>query len=341
MTRSTKGSETVRVRLQDVAAEAGVSMITVSRCLNNPDRVSAETRERVLAIAARLNYITNHVASSLASTRTKTVAVVLPTISNPIHSETLQGITDVLTPGGYRILVGDHGYAADREAQLVQVFLGYQVDGLIVTGLSHTPECAAMIRRSGIPVVETLDIATEPLDMAVGFSNFEAGRAITRYLLDRGRKRLAFVGHAAIQDTRAAARKAGFLAALSEVGSQPTMLVDIRSTSDEQGAREAIVRILDEASDTDGIVFVGHLSGAAAIRQAHDLGVPVPGRVAIAAMGDSPIGSWTVPSLTTVRFPFREIGTTAARMLLARLMKEPVEQKVVDLGYSIIERESA
>ncbi len=165
----------------------------------------------------------------------------------------------------------------ESEEKIVQVFLGYQVDGIVLTGVTHTPECISLIRRAGTPVVETLDLSPEPVDMVVGFSNFEAGRAITRHLLGRGYRRIAFVGHAASQDTRAAGRQAGFLSAMAEQSDAPPMIVSLPSTSDEQGARAALEQILERAPDTDAILFVGHLLGAAAIRHAHDIGVAVPG----------------------------------------------------------------
>ncbi len=128
---------------------------------------------------------------------------------------------------------------------------------------------------------------------------------------------------------------------MAEQSDAPPMIVSLPSTSDEQGARAALEQILERAPDTDAILFVGHLLGAAAIRHAHDIGVAVPGRLAIAGMGDSQVSSWTTPSLTTVHFPLRDIGVNAAQMLLRRLRGEAQGESIVDLGYSIVERESA
>ena len=128
------------IRLEDVAAAAGVSTITASRCVSNPGRVSKKTREHVLQVAAQLGYIPNRLASSLASSRTKVIGAVIPTMLNPVHSVVLQAAFEILSPAGYQLLLGTSHYSKAEEFDLVRTFLGHRVDGVLLTGRDHAEE---------------------------------------------------------------------------------------------------------------------------------------------------------------------------------------------------------
>lgn len=329
------------VRLQEVADAAGVSTITVSRCVNNPERVSRRTRDHVLRVATRLGYIPNRLASSLVSSKTRVVGAIVPTIANPIHAETLQAVTDVLGGAGYRLLLGDTGYSEERELELVRTFLGHRVDGMLITGVAHAPACADLLRRAAVPVVETFDLTPSPIDANVGFSNHEAGGAITRYLIASGRRRLAFVEHRRIDDSRMNARRDGFSAACAAAGVAEHRVFSIDSDPGTGAGGEVIGRILAEMPDADAVLFAGHQVAVGAIRHAADIGIDVPGRIAVAGFGDSPISRWIRPALTTVRFPMSRMGGEAARLLLARMTGTAVPASAVDLGFEILRRESA
>ena len=140
------------VRLQEVAQAAGVSTITVSRCISNPNRVSKKTLEHVLKVAAAMGYIPNRLASSLASAKSMVVGIVVPTIANPIHGVIMQGVADLLEPAGYQILLGNSHFSKRNEMELVRTFLGHRVDGILLTGKDHAQECIDMLARSRTPV---------------------------------------------------------------------------------------------------------------------------------------------------------------------------------------------
>lgn len=329
------------VRLQEVAQAAGVSAVTVSRCISNPDRVARKTREHVLAIAAELGYIPNRQASSLASARTRVIGVVVPTSANPIHSMVMQGAADVLEPAGYQILLGHSHFSVEAECELVRTFLGHRVDGILLTGKDHSLDCVDLLRRSGTPVVEMFDYNPEPLDMSVGSSNVDAGAALGRYLIGKGRRHLAFVGHVGLDDSRMADRLAGLQLATEEAGLDAPVVYDITATPGTGQGGEIIGTIIREHLQTDAVVFAGHYVAVGAIRHALDLHLDVPGRVAIAGFGDSIVSGWIRPGLTTIRFPVRETGMEAGRMLLARLAGKKPSGRATRLGFEIISRDSA
>ncbi len=329
------------MKLEDVAQAAGVSTITVSRCISNPGRVSARTREHVLKIAEEMGYIPNRVASSLASSQSKVIGVVVPTLANPIHGMVLQGVADILEPAGYQLLLGNSHFRTDNELALVRTFIGHRVDGILLTGRDRAPECAEMLTRAQIPMVEMFDYNAEPLDVSVGSSNFDAGASLARYLLRRERKRLAFVGHTGLDDSRMVARLEGMQLACHEHGAAPPLHYEVTSDPGSGNGGEVVGSILHEAPEVDAVVFAGHQLAVGAIRYAQDVGIDVPGRLAIAGFGDSPIARWITPSLTTVRFPVRETGTEAGRLLLARLRGETIPNRSIRLGFEVMSRESA
>ncbi|HVW94133.1 MAG TPA: LacI family DNA-binding transcriptional regulator [Devosia sp.] len=329
------------VRLQEVAAEAGVSIVTVSRCISNPDRVSRATREHVLGVAARLGYIPNRLASGLASAKSMVVGVVIPTIANPIHGVITSGVADMLEPAGYQLLLGNSHFSKRNELELVRTFLGHKVDGIILTGRDHTDECLELLSRSGRPMVEMFDYNPDPLDVSVGSSNFDAGAALAQYMIARGRGHFAYVGHTGTDDSRMMARLDGLRAACAEAGKPAPLHYEITADPGTGTGGEVVGTILREAPQVDAIIFAGHQVAVSAIRFALELKIDVPGRVAIAGFGDTPLAQWIRPALTTVRFPNRETGLEAGRLMLERLSGRVPSQRAVRLGFEILGRESA
>ena len=330
------------VRLQEVAQAAGVSTITVSRALGNPGRVSQKTREHVLEVASRLGYIPNRLAAGLASSKSMVIGLVVSTVANPIHGTIMQGVADIVEPAGYKLLLGNSHFSRQNELELVRTFLGYRADGIILTGKDHSEECTELLTRAGTPVVEMFDYNPDPIDLSVGSSNFDAGAALGQYMITRGRRHLAYVGHAGLNDSRMAARHEGLVAVCRDNGLAPPRYYGITSDPGTGEGGEVLGAILAEAPETDGIMFAGHQVAVGAIQYAHELRIDVPGRVAIASFGDSPVAQWVRPSLTTVRFPNRETGIQAGRLILERLSGRMPGKRAVRLGFEIVSsRDSA
>jgi LacI family gluconate utilization system Gnt-I transcriptional repressor len=193
--------------LSAVAERAGVSSITVSRVVRLPGLVAPETRTRVEAAMRELGYVPNQIAGALAGARTKSVGVLVPTIANSIFADTVQGLTDELEPLGYAVILAQSRYDAVREDRMLSALLSRRPEAIIMVGSPATEEGARLLRRAGIPVVETWELPPEPIDAVAGFDNFAAGVAVARHLLSQGRKRFAFIGG---DDPRATRRWNGF-----------------------------------------------------------------------------------------------------------------------------------
>jgi len=323
---------------EDVARAAGVSHITVSRVINTPDKVAPDTRARVEAFIASMGYIPNMLAGGLASRRTRIVAAIVPTIGHSIFAETVRGLSEPLSQRGYQLLLGQSNYDEDAETALVEAFIGRRVDGVVLTGVQHTARTRQRLKAAGIPVVETWDFTREPIDMLVGFDNHDAGRAMGHYLYRKGYRRMAFVGG---DDPRGLARHAGLRDALLTHGAPAPVYLRIPMGSFLQAGREAVALLREQHPEVDAVFFSNDAIAAGAAMECLRRGIAVPGELALAGFANLDIAAAIMPALTTVQISGHLIGATTAQMLLARFDGQGVAQPVCDLGYSIIERDSA
>lgn len=334
----TPTSSTRAITKEDVARAAGVSHITVSRVINTPEKVAPDTRAKVESFIASMGYIPNLLAGGLASRRTRIVAAIVPTISHSIFADTVRGLSEQLSQKGYQLLLGQSNYDEHAETALVEAFIGRRVDGLVLTGVQHTARTRQRLKAAGIPVVETWDLSRRPIDMLAGFDNHAAGHAMGDYLYRKGYRHMAFVGG---EDPRGMARFSGMRDALAAHGAREPVHLKIALGSFLNAGREAVDRLLQEHPEVDAAFFSNDVLAAGAAMQCLRRGVAVPGRIALAGFANLDIASEVVPALTTVQISAHQIGLTAAQMLLQRFAGQGVEQPVCDLGYSILERDSA
>src|SRR6202166_3348033 len=203
--------------LSAVANLAGVSSITVSRVVRLPNLVSPSTRGRVEAAMRELGYVPNQLAGALARARPRSVRGPGPITANSIFADTVQGLSDELEPLGYAVILAQSRYDAAREDHMLSALLSRRPEAIIMVGSPATEDGARLLRRAGIPVVETWDLPAAPIDAVAGFNNYEAGVAVARHLVEQGRNRLAFIGG---DDPRATRRWLGFKDAALEAGAK-------------------------------------------------------------------------------------------------------------------------
>lgn len=324
--------------MSDVAAAAGVSLVTVSRCINHPDQVAPETLALVRAAVERLGYVPNLTAGSLASNRSRIVAAIVPTISNSVFSEMVEALASTLSAGGYQLLLGQSSYRAEDEERLVDAFLGRRVDGLVLTGAPRAEHLAGRLRRNGLPVVQTWDLPLRPIDMAVGFSNYDAGMTAGRYLAARGRKRIGFLG---ANEDRAAQRLAGLRAALERAGLAPPEVETLPPPVLVDKAGPGLSAMLERVPGLDAVFCNNDLLAAGVLFECQRRGISVPGDLAVLGFGDLPIGTAAYPALSTVRIGLRSMGEQAGRQLLARFAGEDALPALTDIGFELVPRDSA
>ena len=325
-----------QVRIEDVAKLAGVSAQTVSRVLRRPGQVSPATASRIRDAIEASGYMPNLLAGALASNRSGVVAILVPTIANPVHAAPVQGLSDALRQEGYQVLVGNTGYDPETEHALVAAFLGRRVDGIVLTGAALAPATQRMLLQSRVPAVQLWELPESPVDMAVGFDNAALGDTVARHLAERGYRRLAVVRHAAPSDTRSAARAAGFAAAVRALGLPPPREL----VTDRPADLAEAPNLLRQLRGADAVFCVGDQLAIGLLLACRRQGVAVPEQLAIIGVGDSDLAALVTPALTTVRIPRYELGHTAGTLLLERFSGAGAGSRVVDVGFELVMRES-
>ena len=317
--------------LSAVADLAGVSAITVSRVVRLPAMVAPETRARVEAAMRQLGYVPNLVAGALASSRTNSVGVLVPTIANSIFADTVQGLSDHLEPLGYAVILAQSRYDAAREDHVLAALLSRRPEAIIMVGSPATEDGARLLRRSGIPVAETWELPPQPIDAVAGFDNYQAGVAVARHFVAQGRKALAFIGG---DDPRATRRWNGFKETALAAGVKPPRRLVL-----DRNASGSVVALADlpevdgvfAANDAHAIGFLSGLRAAGLLRNGPATEQPV----AVIGLGDLEMGRLIAPSLSTIRVHGDAIGRTAAKLILTR-----DGPRHVDLGFELVLRDS-
>jgi LacI family transcriptional regulator, gluconate utilization system Gnt-I transcriptional repressor len=328
-------------RMRDVARKAGVSVMTVSRALNDPEKVSKEMRLRVRTVVDEIGYVPNRLARSLSSNRSNVIGLIVPSIRNSLFAETIKGISDVLSVNGYHLMIADSGPGLRDEEQAITAFVQQRVAGLVLHNTSHTPAAVEMIGKGKIPVVENGNLTAKPLDSVVSYSNYEASRAMTLHLARMGYKQIAFVSLVRRENDRARERLRGYLAALSELGRKQDDSLVLERPSGFSAGSEAVVQLVEGMPQADAIFFAGDVLAVGAALECQRRGWSVPGRVALASFDDLDMLRHINPPLTTLRLPRYEIGKRSAECLLDRLAGRVAERVILDLKFEIIQRDSA
>jgi LacI family gluconate utilization system Gnt-I transcriptional repressor len=334
--RARRGSGAVT--LHDVARLAGVAPITASRALNTPGQVSAEVLKKVTDAVVNTGYVPNRVAGGLASARSRLVAALVPTLTGPVFQETIKALNEALVERGYQLMLGQSGYADSREVALLDAIISRRPDGIVLTGIMHSPEGRKRLLAAGIPVVETWDFTPTPLDMLVGFSHVDVGRSVLDFLHAKGRRRLAVV---AGDDERSKRRLQAFQAAAKAAGLPEVTVVIVPAPTTLKSGRGAMAELLRAAPGVDAVFCSSDLLALGVMTEAQVRGVAVPGQLAVVGFGDLEFAADLHPALTTVRIDSTAMGRLAAQFIVERAEGGPVELRAVDIGFSIVHRDSA
>jgi LacI family gluconate utilization system Gnt-I transcriptional repressor len=322
--------------LSDVARAAGVSPVTVSRAIRQPDMVSEALRQRVLGAVADLHYIPNHLASALASTRTNIVGVIVPSLTNGVFDDYVLAIEEVLQPAGFQLLVLNVHYSEHEEERAIQTLLGYHPEAMIVAGVDQTERSRHLLKASGVPVVQTMDVTDSPIDLNIGLDHGEAGAAAVRYLHQLGHSRIAHL--TARGDPRARRRHAGYLRQMKALGLPTEGLVQsLPRISDTAMGGELFSRVLADVPDVTAVFTCNDDLALGALFECQRRRLRVPDDIAIVGFNDLDFCVASVPPLTSVSTERRQMGTWAAQSILEVIRgsgRRP-DQTSVDVGFSI------
>ncbi|MBN9245530.1 MAG: substrate-binding domain-containing protein [Mesorhizobium sp.] len=340
MQKKTRRRQSERVRVEDVAAAAGVSGATVSRAINRTGPVSEAIRQRIEKAVVELGYVPNGAARALASHRTRVIGVVIPTLENANFAITAEGAQRYLMKRGYHILVATSDYDPDQEWEQVQSLVSHGVDGIVLVGAQRDASVVEFLRSRRLPFVVTWTLAGDASTPCVGFDNAEAARKLATHLINLGHRHIGVIAGLTRNNDRAAARLEGVRRALSD-----HKLVVAREMLLERPYRivegQLALRALMAMSPAPTAVVCGndHLAFGALIECGRQ-GIRVPEQVSVVGFDDLEFASQIVPSLTTVQVPAEEIGRRAAEYLLAHLAGEAAPP-TTEVTVSLIVRDSS
>ena len=334
--------------MADVAREAGVSLMTVSRVYKRPDSVAQRTREKVLETGRRLGFSPNSIAGNLASGRTSMIGIVVPSLRNSNNATSIQGMADYLRQASYHFMIANTGYSMEDEAAVVKAVLQRRPDGRVLTGTRHGRETIDLLQAAHMPVVETWETRGPFIDMATGFDNYEAARKITRHLVDRGYRKIGYIDYPAIGLDRYLERLRGLKDELEAAGLEPTSIVSpldagdlYQDASSFRGGALGLRKLQEASSDIDAVLCASDILAVGVLFECQRQGVRIPDQLAVAGFGDFEIAAEVPPGLTTIRTHGYQIGWNAAEMLVTRINQPRAEIPLRDVGYELVIRGSS
>ncbi len=305
--------------LLDVAARAGVSTATVSRCLNFPDKVAPDTREVVQRTIAELGYSPNFGAKVMAARRTNTVGAIIPTMENAMFARGLQAFQEELRTHGYTMLVASTSYDPKIEEEQIRALIARGADALLLIGHARSAEISQFLQAQGIPFLVTWAYDETAAAPSVGFDNKAAMQAMAKTVLAQGHRRLALITARTAYNDRATARLQGLRSAMATAGLDPGDLQIVETSNAIEKGAAGFADLMALPTRPTAVLCSNDVLAVGALRQAHDMRIMVPRDVSIVGFDNIELAQIAFPPLTTVHVPHREMGRRAAQMLVEML----------------------
>jgi len=331
---------TGRVTISDVAREAGVSLMTVSRVINDKEEISPSTRQHVLDVIERLGYRPSGIARGLATKRTGTIGLVVPDISNPFFSDVARGAEDRARIAGYHVFVCNADESQQRELSVLQSLEEKRVDGLVLCSsrLQDDALRAALEHHPAVVLVNRRLVGARA--GAIVLADDASAQMATQHLLQSGHRAVGFLA-GPLTSYSSWQRAKGYGAALETAGIRynPDW---VRPCSYEvKGGREMALTLLVDHPELTALFCYNDLVAVGALQACADLGRRVPDDLAIVGFDDIPMAALVTPALTTCHVPRHDLGDQAMRALLDRINGCMEECGEVVLYPTLIVRASA
>ena len=304
--------------IRDVAAQAGVSISTVSRVLNDSGPASAKAREAVARAVDETGFRPNSIGRTLKTAKSRTIGILVPSLKNPIFADAVEGIERTAEEAGYSILLASSRYDPDKELQAIELFLANRVEGLIVTVTDERSSAALdLLRREGVPFVLVFNPVLRPGPSAITIDNRAAARCLVERLIELGHRRVAMIVGRLHASDRSGLRRAGYEDALSDRGIAPGPIVEV--SFDASDLSEHCARLCAEKQPPTALFCSTDMLAIAAIRSLNAMGLRVPADMSVAGFDGIAVGERLAPSLATIVQPAEEMGAQALRHLLDRV----------------------
>jgi LacI family sucrose operon transcriptional repressor len=323
--------------INDIARMAGVSSAAVSRYFNN-GYISEEKKKAIRAVVEATGYRPSLQAQTLRTRRTKTIGVIIPRVNNGAVGTMVDGILPILYESGYQMVLADTHNQQARVMEYLQTFNEKHVDGVIFIGTIYGGDVRLKLQHMDLPLV----IIGQRLEncRCVYHDEYHAIYDMTKLMLEKGRRKIGYLGALMEDEAAGLERYRGYCAAVRAMGlSQLEQNVETSAFSMEDGAKAA-KRLWLRTGGLDGIVCASDKIAIGAMRYLRQEGLRIPDDVMISGHGDSGYSQVTSPTLSTVHYAFKEAGKLAAQMIVGMLEKNASTLEGMMLGYRVLDRES-
>jgi LacI family transcriptional regulator len=312
-------------RLKDVAQLAGVSSATVSRALNNPDALEAETLSRVKEAVRKLRYVPNGQARALRSQRSFTIGAIVPSFDYALYSRSTSALEREIELRGYALVLASNHYNLKTELRLTRALIERGVDAFMFVGTDHDPELFVLLNEFRRPYVLTWGIDRSGQHPSIGFDSQAATRAMAEHLIGLGHRNFGLISTPHEGNDRARERTAGVRSALQAHGLQLQDSHIQFAPIDLAAGRSAMERLLALPDRPTAVVATNDVVAVGGLMACRAAGVNVPAEMSITGVDNTDLGATQIPGLSSIRTPIAEIGRIAASYLIARLDGEEVE----------------
>ena len=328
------------ITIKDVAKQAGVSISTVSRVINDSKPVTDEVKQKVLDVIKETGYIPNPLARSLVTKKSQLIGVIVPEVSDSFVNEILNGIEEVAKMYDYEILLANTYSDKAQELKCINLLRAKQVEGIVMISWKVEEEHINYIQNCGIPASYISKTARDYDIHTVSVNNTEATYDMTKYLIEKGHKDIAFIMTSQDDTVLEMERLSGYEKALKEKNIKINKdLIKYGETTYEAGY-SSMKELLNEGKVPHAAFVTGDEAAIGAINAICDAGYRVPEDISVAGFNDVKIAKIYRPKLTTVHQPLYDMGALAKRIVIKMINNEPLEDKKIELPYRIVERES-
>lgn len=323
--------------INKIAELAGVSRATVSRFLNK-GYVSSANKEKIQKVIDETGYVPSLHAQTLRTKKTNLIGVILPKIASETISRIVEGISIKLNENGYNVLLGNTDNTIEKELEYLKIFKNNRVDGIIFIGTIITPAHKKIMKQIKVPIV-MLGQKIEGYP-CVYHDDYGATFQLVSYLIERGCKKIAYIGVTTEDKAAGLARKNAYLDVLEQAGLEVnSRLIKEGKFSFESGYDNMKILLDEYEQDIDGVYCATDTIATGALYCLKERGIPVPQKIKIAGIGDSRISKLIEPSLTSVHYYYKTSGIEAASLMLDKLSEDSSRDEL-KLGFEIYPRSS-
>jgi LacI family transcriptional regulator len=330
-----------RTTVKDVAQAAGVSLMTVSRAINNRDGISDETRSRVLDLSRKMNYIPSQIARSLATHQTTTLGLVVPDVSNPFFAQIARGAEDAAFENDYSIFLLNSAESADRERSALDSLWQKEVNGVILCS-SRLPQDELQVYFDRFPYMVLVNRELEknqPNIATINIDDRNGAETAVRHLIETGRRHIAFIA-GPVTSISGKRRLDGYRAGLSSLSALTRTNWVEYCPPTVQGGYDAILQLLSSHPDLDAVLSFNDLVAVGVLQALQENNKGIPRDVAVIGADDIPLASLVQPMLSTLHVNQYDIGRSTINLLLEMFGDNPSPAKSIIIQPELVIRES-